>query len=104
MFNWSLSQAKVTAAIRLVGFQVTLTKADDSTAKAYAVWDSSTKNDLREGSPLTGNQKQIYIAANIKKVPVPGDYISQGTDMYSVVQVEAYRPATVTLAYRVVVQ
>jgi hypothetical protein len=105
MFNWTGTQSQVTSAIALLGFQITLVKDDDTTSKAYAVWDSNSKNDLAQGaSKITGNQKQIYIAGNIKKVPVPGDYLKQGTDQWHIIEVEAYKPTTTVLAYRCIVQ
>ena len=105
MFNWTQPQAKVTAAITKVGFKVKLIKADSSTASAYAVWDSNTKLDLAQGAQkITGNNKQIYIAGNISKAPVPGDYIQQGADQWTIVDVEAYKPVSTVLAYRCVVQ
>lgn len=100
MINFNTTQAKVTAAIKKFNYQVTLVKADDTTAKAYAVWDSNTKNNPN----LTANNKQIYIVGNIKKEPKPDDYIKYGSDQWLIKEVEAYRPTTVTLAYRVVVE
>lgn len=89
----------------MVGFQVTLVKADNTKAKAYAVWNTNQKNDFPGGSAkLTSNQKEIYIAANIAKIPVPGDYLVQGVDQWSIIEVEAYKPTNVVLAYRCVVQ
>lgn len=105
MFNWSLTQSQVSKVIQHVGFQMTLIKADNTSAKAYGVWDSNSKYDLATGAAkLTTNQKQMYIQASIKKVPAVGDTIQQGTDLWSITEVEAYKPSSTVLAYRVVCQ
>jgi len=104
MIDWTGSQARVTALIKKVGFEATLIRADGTTAKSYGVWDTSTKNDTNPAAAKdTANKKQMYLAASSTKIPVPGDYIKQGNDQFFIDEVEAYRPATITLAYRVVV-
>lgn len=105
MYNWGITQLAVSQMLSRIGFQITLVKADDSKAKSYAVWDSNSKGDLALGAAkITGNKKQIYIAGSIKKVPVPGDVLQQGIDLWSITEVEAYKPTNVVLVYRVVVQ
>ena len=106
--NWSVTQKQVTAALKHLGFQVSVTKVvngeEQSTMKAWGCWDINDKLNLAQGpSNLTGNQKQIYIAGTLKQAPVPGDLIKQGSDVWSVVEAEAYKPAALILAYRVVV-
>ena len=107
--NWSVTQKQVTAALKHLGFQASITKVvngeEQSTMKAWACWDINDKLNLAQGpSNLTGNQKQIYIAGTLKQAPVPGDLIKQGSDVWSVVEAEAYKPASLILAYRVVCQ
>jgi hypothetical protein len=105
MYNWGVTQLAVSNMLSKIGFQATLVKADDTKAKAYAVWDSNTKNDLALGaSKVTANKKQLYIAGSIKKIPQVGDTIQQGIDLWSITEVEAYKPTSVILVYRVVVQ
>lgn len=105
MFNWNLPQAKVTQVITKLGFKVTVIDAGDKKSSAYAIWDSNSKSDLAQGgTKITENNKQIYIAATIKKAPAVGDYVQQGNEQWTVTEVEAYKPASTVLAYRVVVQ
>lgn len=101
MINWGTTQSQVTAALKQVGFTATLVKADGSKAKGYAAWDSSTKRDLADAtSRTTTADKQLYLQGSIKRVPEVGDYILQGSDQFAIAEVEAYRPATTVLAYR----
>jgi hypothetical protein len=106
--NWEVTKSQVTAAIKYLGFQVTVTKVvngeEGTVMKAWGCWDINDKLNLPQvSSNITGNQKQIYIAGTLKQAPVPGDLIKQGQDVWSVVEAEAYKPAALILAYRVVV-
>ena len=106
--NWAITQQQVTAVLKDLGFQVTVVKVvngvEGTVMKAYGCWDINTKLNLAQGSSnITGNQKQIYIAGTLKQAPVPGDLVKQGSDTWSIVEAEAYKPSTLILAYRVVV-
>ena len=109
MFNWNAPKPSITAAIKKYGLQMKLTQgisadADGRAVTAYGIWDSNSKSDIAQGgTKVTASRRQVYIAATLKTDPAVGDTITSNGQQYSIEEVEAYRPASVVLAYRVVV-
>jgi hypothetical protein len=104
MFDYTTTQADVTALLTEMGFRVTLEKADGNNAKSYAVWGKNEKKDVQSSiSQVTGDQKILYIAGGIKKIPEVGDSIVLKTSNWSVDLVEVYQPADIVIAYKVTV-
>lgn len=99
--------AKATGLITKLGFPISVTRNGSVVGKGNGVVTPS-KADKQEGvtsaSLLQIANKTIYFTANQKFEPQVGDLLVSKIGQWSVTSVEDYKPATVTIAWKLGVQ
>ena len=103
MFNATATQTQITAVLKELGQQVTLVKASGSRYKAYGVWSKTESADsLTTVTSTIVENKVLYMSGALPKPPESGDTIEFGKSNWGVLTVEAYKPAAIVIAYKVI--
>lgn len=94
-------QSEIAALIADLGAPCSLS-VGGKTLKGYGVKLDVEKNDDPRGSvhPTSRATQTIYVKGSLKSAPSVGDTITFADVTYRIDLVEAYRPATTTVAYR----
>lgn len=102
--NSTISQ--IDKLCRLMGQQYTVTRGGSTVGTPWGiVGKADTKNSTESGvSNLTVKNEVIYIPAFPTWAPRPGDVFTAESVSYSVVDVAAYRPGKLAIAYKVTVE
>lgn len=102
--NSTISQ--IDKLCRQLGQQYTVTRNGSTVGKSWGVVGSSNSKDSTESgvSNLTVTSKVLFIPANPRWAPHPGDTFTADKVSYGVVDVEAYKPGKAAIAYKVTVE
>lgn len=92
---------EATALIKSLGFPISVTREGVVVGKGSAV---VTPNKRREGSTDTSltniSEKTMFVTATGKLDPQVGDVVTSKVGSWSIVAVEAYKPSTVAIAFK----
>lgn len=101
MFNYTSTQAEIATLIKDMGVAVALKKLTGANVKTSIVWGKDSEDS--DDALVVLNSKVCYMPGNVKKAPEVGDSIVLGTLTWGIQKVEAYKPATSVIAYKVTV-
>lgn len=106
MLNINTTISQIDNLCKAMGLQYTVTRNGSTVGKSWGVVGSSDSKDSTESgvSNLTVINKVIYIPANPRWAPRPGDTFTADKISYGVVDVEAYQPGKAAIAYKVTVE
>jgi hypothetical protein len=100
--------AKIASLIAKIGAPVAVSRAGASLFKTAGVFvnikqvvDTSLSDSLL--SKINNGTAECYIAAT-KTVPAPGDTVSGKNRSFTVLEVNAYQPALLVIAYKLVLE
>ena len=105
--DYAALNAKATALIKSLGFPITVSRNGVTVGKGNAVVTPSKAKKEQGATPASLLQiadKTMYVIATSKFDPQVGDLVVAKHGQWSIVSVEDYKPATVTIAFKLEVQ
>ena len=104
--NYPAFKTDITNLIKEFGesLPVVIAHLDGNQSRGYCVFSTTNNTDVStEVGTVVGKDRVMFVTGDIRNVICPGDKLTANSVTYRAREVTEYKPSTLNIAYRVVV-